>query len=587
MFRSIQWRIAATYVLLIVASMGLVTIYLLNLVQENHVQTFRTQLGAQARLIADASLPLLEEGRDSREVDALARRLGSHIGARVTVVARDGSVLGDSSESPAALGNQATQPEVEEALRKGAGAATRPGLEGTPVMFVAVSIQRNSQVLGVVRVALPLTQVEESLREIVTTVLLAAIIVVALTVLLAVYIARRIAGPVKEVTHLARRMAKGDLDQKIYVGSTGEVGEMAESFNDMALGLKQTIEAINLERSKLEVVLQEMADGLLMTDREGIVILANPAAAKIFGGDAKTYIRRSFIEVTRDHELSRLLFDCLSQREQQVRDVDVGGLEKRNLRTIIAPIRHDRAVYALALFQDVTELRRLEGVRREFVANISHELRTPLASVKALVETLQEGGLEEPAVARDFLARVGKEVDKLTSMVNDLLDLSRLESEQPRLTKELTDIGKVVREAVGRIEPQAKRKGLDLAAEIPPTLLPIVGDSQRLQQALMNLIDNAIKFTPEGGRIRVTVDVRDERVEVAVADTGVGIESEDLPHVFERFYKVDRSRAGKGVGLGLAIAKHIVQAHGGTIRVESALGKGSVFTIALPAAKPR
>ncbi|MDO8530787.1 MAG: ATP-binding protein [Dehalococcoidia bacterium] len=584
MFRSIQWRIAFFYTALIVVSMSLVTVYLLNLVWQNHLDTVRTQLGGEARLIAISSLPLLEQGASSQDVDALADRLAARIGARVTVLGPDGNVLGDS-EGPSVEGaNQAAQPEVRDALRQGFGVATRAGPDGVQVMLVAASIQRDTRVLGVARVALPLTQVEESLREIIATVILAAIVLVALTVLLAVYIARRIAGPVGLMTQSARRMAAGDLDQKIYVPASGEVGELAKSFNDMAASLKRTIDAINLERSKLEVVLQDMADGLLMTDREGVVILANPAAARIFGGDARGYIGKTFIEVVRDHDLSRPLLECLSRGQQQVQNVELGGLEKRYVRIIVAPIRHAGSPYALALFQDVTELRRLENVRREFVDNASHELQTPLASIKALVESLQEGGLDDPVVARDFLARTASEVDKLTSMVNELLELSRLESGQSGLVMAPTDLGEVVREAARNLEPQAERKGLTLTVDTASGPLTVKADRRRLIEAVANLVDNAIKFTPDGGRIQVSVRPEGDRLEVTVADTGVGIASQDLPHIFKRFYKVDRSRAGEGVGLGLAITKHIVQAHSGTVRVESTLGKGSVFTVTLPVA---
>lgn len=585
MFRSIQWRIAFFYTALIVGSMSLVTVYLLNLVWQNHLTTFRTQMAGEARLIATSSLPLLERGASSQDIDALADRLAGRIGAHVTVMGPYGDILGDSEGTSAQSVNQSGRPEVSVALNGGLGVDTRAGPDGAQVMLVAAPIQQNDRVLGAARVALPLTQVEESLREIIATIVLAAIILVLLTVLLAVYIARRIAGPIGVVTQSVRRMAQGDLDQKIYVPSSGEVGELAKSVNEVAASFKRTIDAINLERSKMEVVLQDMADGLLMTDRRGVVILANPAAARIFGGDARSYVGKTFIEVARDYELNRPLLQCLEKGEQQTRDVDVGGLEKRHVRIIVTPIRHAGSTYALALFQDVTELRRLENVRREFVANVSHELRTPIASVKALVESLQEGGLEDQAVARDFLARAAGEVDKLTSMVDELLDLSRLESGQHGLQMEPTDLGEAVREAARRLEPQAARKGLTLTVNIAPGPLTVMVDKRRMTEVVANLVDNAVKFTPEGGRIQVSVRPGDDRVEVTVADTGMGIASQDLPFIFQRFYKVDRSRAGGGVGLGLAITRHIVQTLGGTVRVESALGKGSIFTVTLPLAK--
>jgi two-component system phosphate regulon sensor histidine kinase PhoR len=304
-------------------------------------------------------------------------------------------------------------------------------------------------------------------------------------------------------------------------------------------------------------------------------------------------VGRSFVQVVRDHELADHLESSLRAPDGRPRSRIVeAGPGRRALRVVITTVPNRGERQALVIQQDHTELRRLERVRRDFVANVSHELRTPLASLKALVETLEGGALDDPTAARDFLARMHVEVDGLVQLVEELLALSRLEDGRADLRPTSTPVAELVGRAVERLRPQADRAGVALAADVPADLPPVLADPARVQQVIMNLVHNAVKFTPPGGSIRVTADRWNGQVAVRVIDTGVGIDAEDLPRIFERFYKADRSRASTGTGLGLAIAKHLVLAHGGRIWAEShGLGQGSTFTFTLPvapaAASPR
>ncbi len=283
----------------------------------------------------------------------------------------------------------------------------------------------------------------------------------------------------------------------------------------------------------------------------------------------------------RDHELNEVLQHCLSTGKQQTGAVEIKP--KKQLLSIIAtPLSGDSG--CLVHIRDLTELRRLEMVRQDFISNISHELRTPIASVKALAETLNEGAIEDPSVAKDFLSRINVEVDKLAQMVQELGELSRIESGEAPLQKRHINIADAIEHAVDRLKAQSDRAGLNLDIDIPPTLPKVMADEARVEQVLVNLIHNAIKFTPSGGRISISAKARDNDILVSVADTGVGIPADDLPRIFERFYKADKSRSGGGTGLGLAIAKHIVEAHGGRIWAESVEGKGSTFNFTLPLA---
>ena len=319
-----------------------------------------------------------------------------------------------------------------------------------------------------------------------------------------------------------------------------------------------------------------MADGVIMTDAEGNISLANRAAEKLF--NIKEPENKPLIEAVRDHEVDELLKLCLKTAKTQAAQYE-SGTSKRYLRAIAIPIAHSGV---LLLFQDLTELRNLQTTRRELIGNISHEFRTPLAGIKAMVETLRDGAVDDKKAARDFLTRIDSEVDRLTQLVAELTELSRIETGKAELKIEPVNLNQLVEEVIAQLSPQAERQKLSISKELAADLPSVPADKDRVRQVIANLVHNAIKFTRPGGRITITTRTLEESVTVDIADTGIGIPKEDLPHVFERFYKGDKARAGEGTGMGLAIAKHVVEAHGGNIWVQSEEGKGSTFSFSLP-----
>ena len=579
MFRSIRWRTGIVFAVLIIACISGLGIYLSHLTRDDHLDTLRTQLADQALLIGDSSAPYFS-GSQTQSLDALAKRLGEQIGARITIINKDGVVLGDSEEDPATMDNHSNRPEVIEAISQGTGSTIRySSTLGYNMMYVAVPITSNGAVAGVARVALPLTQIDKSLQHINRVIIIGAVIAAVTAILLAFQLLRITTEPVKKLTQLSKRMAQGELDQEIQITSRDEVGELARAFNQMAVRLKEMVALITNERDRMATILSNIDDAIFMVNGNGKITAMNRAAESIFQISEGKALGHTFIEIVRDHELNRLLQRCLSTRKQQTGAVEIKP-KKQFLGVVATPLSGDGG--CLAHIQDLTELRRLEMIRQDFISNISHELRTPIASVKALAETLNEGAVEDPSVAKDFLSRINAEADKLAQMVQELGELSRIESGEAPLQIRSINIAEAIGHAVDRLRAQADRAELKLDIDSPPTLPEVLADEARVEQVLVNLIHNAIKFTPSGGRISISAKAKDNDIMVSVADTGIGIPPDDLPRIFERFYKADKSRTGGGTGLGLAIAKHIAEAHGGRIWAESVEGKGSTFKFTLP-----
>jgi two-component system phosphate regulon sensor histidine kinase PhoR len=580
MFRSIQWRITVSFVLVVLVSMGILGVFLVNSTRSSQLDNLNSQLENEARITAEASLSGFMSSDEQSNLDALAKKLGELIDTRITIIALDGTVLGDSDQDPSAMENHADRPEVKDALATGLGESTRYSTtEGKEMMYVAVPISYQDEILGVARASLPLTVVESMVHRVTVGIIAAMLVVTVLVILAAWVIARVTTRSIRKLTVASKQIAAGELGKKITIGAKDEVGELANAFNEMSARLKKLVEAISEDRAKLAIILDNMADGVIMTDAEGNISLANRAAEKLF--NIKDAENKPLIEAVRDHEVDEVLKLCLKTAQTQAVQYE-SGTSKRYLRAIAIPIVHDESRSVLLLFQDLTELRNLQTTRRELIGNISHEFRTPLAGIKAMVETLHGGAADDKKAARDFLTRIDSEVDRLTHMVAELTELSRIETGKAELRREPVNLNQLVGEVIAQLSPQAERQKLAVEQKLGAGLPAVPADKDRVRQVISNLVHNAIKFTRSGGRIMVTTRVLEGSVVVDIADTGIGIAKEDLPRVFERFYKGDKARAGEGAGMGLAIAKHVVEAHGGNIWVESEEGKGSTFSFSLP-----
>lgn len=591
-------RLVRSYLLLILLTLALVGAANILTARSYVNPRLEADLEARLDLVVEMLAPVIHGGERG---PALGRRIGQLARlaqARVTVVAPDGTVLADSSAAHDQLGNHGDRPEIRQALHGGLGrAARRSASLDTGFFYLARSIpaESNRPTPAVVRLAVSLSDRELLLSRLALNVLLVAMVGALLSTAAGYFLARRLARPVAEMSRAARRMAAGDLEARVYAGQPGELGELAESLNHLAREFTAMLAQTEEERRESEAVLKSLSDVVIATDARGRIALFNAAAERAFAVPEAHALGRPVLAVARLAGLAEGFAEVLAGRPAETRELQTTVPEERVYEAHLSPVRqpNGEVAGAVAVLHDVTEIRRLEHVRSEFVANVSHELRTPLTSLQGFVETLQDGAAEDPATLHRFLEIIAAETGRLSRLVDDLLDLSRLESGRLEIRRDPVDLSGLVERALAFYAPAAQAKRVTLEGALPPDVPPVPGDEDLLEQVLRNLVDNAVKYTPEGGRVGVSAELAEypdgrREVVLSVADTGPGIPPEHLPRLFERFYRVDRARSRQlgGTGLGLAIVKHIAERHGGRAWVDSVQGEGATFSVALPLTPP-
>ncbi|HEY7510145.1 MAG TPA: ATP-binding protein [Vicinamibacteria bacterium] len=555
------------------------------------VEQTREQLVAEAQLMARVVEPALRAGAGSADLDAVVDAAAREVRARVTIVAADGRVLADSALSGAALAaveNHRDRPEVLMALASGAGVSQRrSSTVREDMLYAAVPVRSSAGALAVSRVALSLRGVDEQARELQRALLLALTAAFAAIAVLSAAFASSLAGPLREVMDAARRFAAGDLAARSRVSRRDEIGELARILNQSADQLQARITEIARDRARTEAILSAMEEGVLAVDHRGMVLLANDAFRRELAPPAP--LGRHYLEVVRQREVAQAIEEVL-RRGGRVR-LEIAMRHPRGAYAVVGvpfPGEQGGPHGAVLTFHDVTERKRLDQVRRDFVANASHELRTPLTSIRGFVEALEDGAVEDPPTGRRFLAKIRAHADRMAALVADLLELSRLESgERPPRWQPLSPVD-LADEVVASFADAAAASGTTLV-HTPGGAPDVVSDPERLRAVLQNLVENAVKYTPAGGRIEVSSAAGPAGSAVfTVADNGPGIAAEHLPRIFERFYRVDKARSRDlgGTGLGLSIVKHLAEGMRASVSVESQPGLGTRFTVSVPAGPP-
>jgi two-component system phosphate regulon sensor histidine kinase PhoR len=521
---------------------------------------------------------------EAQAVDRLCKDLGKLTSFRFTVVLPGGKVIGDSLKDPATMDNHGNRPEIREALAGRRGAAVRTSRSlGLKMMYVAVPAGERA----VMRTAVPVADIESALRTAQFRIVLTGIIVVVLGGGLTLMTFRRIVRPLEELRRGAERFAKGDLQSRVPVPETEELGRFADTMNRMALELDERLKMEVRQRNEIEAVLTSMMEGVIAIDMGKNIISLNRAASELLEIDSSDAKGKSIFDVIRNTALLDFVTDTLAAEENRESEIALRAGGKKSLQIHGSVLRdaQGRAIGALVVLNDVTRIRQLESVRRDFVLNASHEIRTPVTSIKGFVETLLEGALDDRESLERFLGIIARHADRLNAIVEDLLSLSRIEQEAEGddISMKEEPLGQVIEEALEVCRPGSQEKGIALVRSCGAGI-KVRMNASLIVQAVINLVDNAVKYSSPGSTVEVSCGADESWATVKVRDEGCGIAAQHLSRLFERFYRVDkaRSRSLGGTGLGLAIVKHIVQAHKGSVIVESDLGRGSTFTIFLP-----
>lgn len=585
----IRFRLFALAFGLIALTMGVAYLVMRAALERLLFNEIRGDLDVRTALVA-LEVDALDIAPDDRAAwDALADRIGAKARARVTLIRRDGVVVGDSRvplEKLRGMQNHGGRPEVVAALARGLGESARYSVTVEHrMLYAAVPFGAEGHVAGVARVAVPLTQIDRAIAELNGIMALGALIALVTALILAAAAAHLASRTARSLIETAGRMAKGDLNARARMARSDEFGDLGRALDQLAQSLAQATVELRAERDRLSGILRGMHEGVLLLDDEGRIELFNPALREMLLLEEAAQGMKP-LEVIRHAELKELLDEARASGEDVSRELELTGLRPRRLMVRAARLPGEsRAVFAV--FVDVTEMRRLESLRREFVANVSHELRTPIATICSAAETLAGAVERDPGAVAGFVQIIDRNAGRLRDLIEDVLNLSRIESRELHLNREPLAIGPVLEHIAAMFSDRANAKKIELVRSSASEVVAFA-DRRALEHVLTNLVDNATKFCGTGARVELGAERADGKAVIRVTDNGPGIEPRHLSRLFERFYRVDtgRSRELGGTGLGLSIVKHLVEAMGGEVRVESHPGQRTTFSFTLPEGEP-
>lgn len=544
-------------------------------------------LETQARLVRSAI-----EQRDPDATQRAVREAAADSGARVTVIERGGRVVADSEAFAGDMDDHGTRPEVVRAIEKGTGTSLRHSdTRNAEFLYVAITDHTDNEA-PVIRVAMPAHQLSASLEVVQNTIFFAVGVMFLAGLLLSFLLAQAIVRPIEVVRSAAQQIAEGNLGARVEMARKDEFGELVGAFNSMSGELTNRVRQLEAGRRELSAIMDNMSEGLLLVDANGVVKLCNRAAGKLLDTDADKLAGQGLWESVRLPEVDELLSSLKNLTEPRRIWVEdrTRGSQRRVLAFVATPLFQTVGgeEQAVLLISDATEDQKLLEMRQDFVANVSHELKTPLTSISAYVETLLDGAANDENVRIPFLSKIQTNTVRLSKLVSDILNLSRLESGTGDESRAHLDLAELCRTCVNKHRETAEKQGISLTLHAPDESVIALVNEEDLTEAIDNLVVNAVSYTPEGGSVDVTVSREGQGLVVEVKDTGCGIPEDALPRVFERFYRVDKARSRDlgGTGLGLAIVKHVALKHGGKVEAKSEVGKGSLFRVTLPSPSP-
>ena len=577
---SIFRKLLLSAILLIFASLLIMDFYLTRYTADRQREAAEQQLAAQARVLA-GEVPSLDGGAMER----WAKNAGERAQARITVIDARGTVLADSEHDPETMENHIGRPEIRQAVAGRIGTAIRHSATlDRDLCYVAYPIAHDGARL-VLRLAVPLATLDTAIAAVRRRILLVSLFAAVAALVIAYYFSSRFSRRIRRLQAFAESLPEGRLSQAPLTEGGDELGMLGESLHRMAMQIGDLVDRLSLESARLEAILASMVEGVLVVDEDLRVMFCNASFARAVGAQERVAERVSLSEVVRDETLIEMIREVLQSGQPDKRRLELSAGEGRAFEAQVTRLLTPSRRGAITILHDITDIERLERVRKDFVANVSHELRTPLTAIQGYSETLLDGALEDQENNRRFLEIIRAHSIRLNNIASDLLVLSDLESGRPAPEPERVDLRSAVEAALRTVESEASVRGVKLECGALEDV-EVMGYRIRLEQALVNLLDNAVKFNRPGGEVRVDAARDNGSARVVISDTGIGIPSDDLSRIFERFYRVDKARSRQvgGTGLGLSIVKHVVERMHGNITVESRLGNGSKFTLVLPAA---
>jgi len=586
--KSFKAKLILSYVLVILVSFGFIAFFLDKNLEGNSLHNIQSSLVTQARLIENQITAENLKEEDLTSLGILVKNLGSKTTCRVTVINKRGVVLADSEQSKQdilGMENHINRPEVKIALAGDTGIDTRysPTLR-IDMLYVALPLKYKNEISGVLRLALPLESVQKTLFAIRKIIIIGFVFALILAFVLGSVVAGNTIGLINRMIQVSRRFSDGDFSRRIIQSPKDEIGELANTLNRMAQDIEDKIKEIETQNQKLAAIFNSMIEGVIVVDKKGRIISINPTIETIFGVSKKDAEGKIFLEAIRNNDIPEVINAVLIKGQGASAELTLMYPVSRIFEINATPIFDNNEVAGcLVVIHDITEIRRLETIRSDFIANVSHELKTPLTSIKGFIETLLEGALDDKENNRNFLVIIQEHAERLNSLVKDLLSLSHLESKEIVLDREDINLRQQTERVILAFKSQLNKKNVEVKDELPVNL-SIKADKNRIEQVLTNLIDNAIKFNKEKGFVKIYSQDVNGKIKIVVEDSGIGIPKKDITRIFERFYRVDKARSRElgGTGLGLSIVKHIIELHNGSVGVESTEGFGSKFWLILP-----
>jgi two-component system phosphate regulon sensor histidine kinase PhoR len=586
------WKVFAVYAVLTLVAATVLVAVLSSRQRDIVIQRVEQRLHDSAVLLRDDMSDVFQHGPGA-DLQATLKRLGEQTGTRMTLVANDGTVMGDSIEDPAVMENHRNREELLQARTNEFGVSQRPSPTlGIPMMYVALRVGQRESPAGFARVAMPLESVHAQVTSVRRLILVTAFLVSLVALTLTCIVVGRIIQPLATLTQAAKAIADGDIQQEVDIRSRDELGTLAESFNLMSRQLSSRINELDQKgrefaenNARLEAVLGGMIEGVVAVDGGERILFANRAAHALLEFATRDFAGRPIWEAVRNPKIQGVVRKALETRPHERIELELPRTQSI-VQLSATRLPGDPCPGVILVLYDVTELRRLENIRQQFVSNVSHELKTPLTSIKAYTETLLGGAIDDPDHNREFLRRIEEQAERLHSLILDLLRLARIESGEDAFVLAAVSLGEMVDSCAEEHAGNAESKQLTLQTQPAPLAVNVLADAEGLRTILDNLIANAINYTPAGGQVKIRWYAEESMALLEVTDTGVGIAAEHQSRIFERFYRVDQARSRElgGTGLGLSIVKHLAREFGGSIEVASQLGKGSTFTVRLPLA---